>query len=88
MSRKYFDEFSKQEIKRIFMAISVSEAEKVEKLLTENNIDYAVNMEPYYRISPFQTEHLGAAFYVVSGQAGFCRQMLKKRGLDTGIVEI
>ena len=88
MARKSLDEFPVDERDRIFVAVNLSEAEKVEGVLNERGIDYAVNIEPYYRISPFQTEHQGVAFYVKSEHADFFRRILKEKGLGTGVVDI
>jgi len=62
MAEKSLDEFPAHERERIFIAANLNEAEKVEHILKERDIDYAVNIEPYYRISPFQSEHQGVAF--------------------------
>jgi hypothetical protein len=88
MAVKCFDEFPVYERERIFIAANLNEAEKVERILKERDIEYAVNIEPYYRISPFQTEHQGVAFYVKSEHADFFRTILKEKGLGTGVVDI
>ena len=88
MSRKSFEEFLIDERERILVAVNLSEAKKAEEILNEIIIDYAINIEPYYRISPFQTEHQGAAFYVKSENADSCRKILKEKGLGAGVVDI
>lgn len=88
MSRKSFEQFLIDERERIFIAVNMSEAEKAEEILNEFKIDYSINIEPYYRISPFQTEHQGAAFYVKSENAEFCRNILAGRGQGAGVVDI
>jgi hypothetical protein len=93
MSRIDKEEFSKSErnITRIFIASSLHEALKIEKILTANGIDYAVEIEPFIRTglfaSLFVSEASGAAFYVSSGQASFCRDLLRNEGFLAGIVE-
>jgi hypothetical protein len=88
MGRKSLEEFLIDERERILVAVNLSEAEKAEEILNENKIDYAINIELYYRISPFQTEHQGAAFYVKSDNAESCRKILKEKGLSAGVVDI
>jgi hypothetical protein len=88
MGKKSLEEFLIDERERIFIAVNLGEAKKAEEILNENGIDYAVNIEPYYRMSPFQTEHRGAAFYVKSEHADFCRKILKEKGLGVGVVDI
>ena len=88
MATESLDEFPEDERARIFIAVNLREARKVEDILGERDVDYAVNIEPYYRISPFQTEHQGVAFYVKSEDADISRRILKQRGLATGVVDI
>ena len=88
MARKSIAEFAIDERERILVAVNLNEAQKAESLLDEIKIDYAVNIEPYYRISPFQTEHQGAAFYVRPEKAEYCRKVLKEKGLGAGVVDI
>lgn len=75
------------EISRIYMAGKIREAKNVEALLDRRGIDYAVEMEEFKFFSFFGWTHLGAAFYVLSAQAPFCRGLLKEQGLVRGILE-
>jgi len=86
MRRKKLEEFRNKKIAHIFIAKNVNEAETVEKILTENNIDYAIEMEPYFTPSPIQTPLDGAAFYVIVGQKEYCRQIISEIGFESGIV--
>lgn len=88
MAKKSLDEFSVYERERIFIAVNLGEAKRVEDILNERDINYAANIEPYYRISPFQTEHQGVAFYVKSEHAALFRTILKEKGLGAGVVDI
>jgi hypothetical protein len=88
MGKKSFEEFPIDERERIFIAVNLTEVKKAEEILDENYIEYAINIEPYYRISPFQTEHRGGAFYVKSQDAEFCRKILKEKGLGAGVLDI
>jgi len=74
MAKVPIETLSNKEIARVFIAQSVNEADHVEHLLTGKRIQYAKSMEPFIR-SPtlFQSERMGVAFYVISGQADFCR---------------
>ena len=86
MGRKDLEEFKGKKIARIFIAKKVSEAETVENILTENNIDYAIEIEPYYTPSPMQTPANGVAFYVILGQSDYCRHIISEIGFKSGIV--
>ena len=88
MSRVDITDFSDKEISRIFIAASIGEAERVESLLTENAITYAVQIEDFVKPGLFTTSvNEGVAFYVLSRQHDFCRQLLFAKGLKTGLIE-
>jgi hypothetical protein len=78
------DELSDPE--RIFIAAKLKEALRVEEMLTTAGVDYAVQVEPFGTSIFFSRRH-GAAFYVSSGQAEYCRTRLVAHGLARGIVE-
>jgi hypothetical protein len=50
------------------------------KALKIDGIDYAVSLEPFV-ISIFGSERNGIAFYVLSGQEHYCRELLTSKGL-------
>jgi hypothetical protein len=83
-----FDDFEESELSRIYLAARLAEAKRVEEVLDANGIDYAVEVEPYAVTLLFIGfgEYKGAAFYVRSGQAEFCRRILAEAGLDLGIL--
>ena len=85
MARVSFDELVEKETTRIYLAGELAEAKRVEEILNANGINYAVEVEPYVRFSIFSSEYAGAAFYVLSGQAEFCRRTLFEAGLKIGI---
>jgi hypothetical protein len=85
MARVALDDFGEREVSRIYLAAELTEAKKVEHLLSANEIDYAVEVEPYVRMSIFSSEYAGAAFYVLTEQAEFCKRALFEAGLKIGI---
>jgi len=83
------DDFGDKEVSRIYLAGRLVEAKRVEKLLSANGLNYAVEVEPYvttFAIFSFG-EYRGATFYVLSGQAEFCRRVLSEAGLKSGILD-
>jgi hypothetical protein len=72
---------------QIFLARQLREAQEVEDLLTEDGIDYAVEVEAYARSFLFGSIRYGAAFYVDGFIAAACRQRLAAAGFHRGIVE-
>jgi hypothetical protein len=87
MARANLEDFAGKEVARVYIAARVSEAERVENILEERGIDYAVEIEPFRKnlLGFLPTEYTGVAFYVVSGQAAFTRQLLLAAGLSQGI---
>jgi len=82
------DKFEDKEVSLVYIAGEVGEAGGVEKLLTEEDINYTVSKVPFLREMLFEgdVELPGVGFYVLSGQAEFCRKMLLSAGYKTGIV--
>jgi hypothetical protein len=72
---------------RIYIAGSLRVALRVEEQLTTAGVDYAVQVEPYGRSLLFNRLRMGAAFYVASGQAAYCREQLVAAGLGGGVVQ-
>jgi len=88
MARVAMEEFTDKEVARVYFAARLAEAELVEFELEQNNIDYAVEVEPYRAMAVFWvSEYKGAAFYVLAEQADFCRRTLSEAGLTTGIMK-
>jgi hypothetical protein len=88
MARIDAAEFDERPNELIFIARRVSEAERVETLLTEQGIDYTIAFEPFLHGGIFGVTTLtGVGFYVLSGQALWCRQLLARHGLGVGVVE-
>lgn len=75
------------DLERIYIAGSLRVALSVEEWLTTAGVDYAVQVEPYGRSLLFSSLRMGAAFYVTSGQAAYCRERLMAAGLGRGVVE-
>ena len=89
MPRMALDDFDDKDITRVYLAGRLAEAKRVEKVLNDNDIEYAIEVEPYvttFAVLSFG-EYGGAAFYVLSGQADFCRGILKEAGFTVGILE-
>jgi hypothetical protein len=72
---------------QVFIAGSLRLARRIEEWLTAAGVDYAVNVESIGRSILFGTERMGAAFYVTSAQAEYCRQHLTAAGFGRGVVE-
>ncbi|MBI3049718.1 MAG: hypothetical protein HYY76_15545 [Acidobacteria bacterium] len=72
---------------RIYIAGSLRVALRIEEWLTMAGVDYAVQVEPFARSLLFSSLRMGAAFYVSSGQAAYCREQLAAAGLGGGVVE-
>ncbi len=89
MSRVDIEDLSRdeKEITRIFIASNLNEAQRVEDILTGHGIEYAVDIEKYVRLGLFPSEIPGVGFYVLFGQGSFCRDLLRREGFLSGIIE-
>lgn len=72
---------------RIYIAGTLRMALRIEEWLTLAGVEYAVQVEPYGRSLLFGRLRMGAAFYVTSGQAAYCREQLMAAGFGGGVVE-
>lgn len=83
------EKFDGKEIAMVYVASRVNEGKRVEGILSAHGIDYAVDVEPFQSrtFGIFPVEYEGVGFYVLSGQADFCRRALREAGLVQGLVE-
>lgn len=82
------EDFGDKEMKRVFIASSREQTERVKELLDDEQIDYAINIEPYSPVTGLimsASEKQGVAFYVLARQSDHCRNIIKSHGLDAGI---
>jgi hypothetical protein len=85
MARIEIEDFSDKDISRIFIARNIREAERAEMLLRENGISYAVEIEEFVGAGPFAiSAKNGVAFYVLSGERNFCRDLFFRNHLKSG----
>ena len=82
------EQFAGSEIERVYLAARLPEAKNVERTLTENGFDYAVEIEPFRTmlLGFLPREYEGVAFYVLAHQASHCRRSLESAGLTVGLV--
>jgi hypothetical protein len=79
------DEGGERPLARIFLAVTVAEARRVEAVLDQLDVDYTVRVEPCGR-TLFGSVRQGAAFFVDAGQTAPCEDALVRAGLGAGIV--
>jgi len=86
MGRVAAKEFKGKDVVRVFIAASLKEAGQVEEILSGEEIDYLVEIEGFLS-GPLISPASGVAFYVLRGQASFCRRRLAEAGLRRGVVD-
>ena len=81
--------FDDKEVALVYIAGRLSEAKRVEQVLSDNAIDYAVDSEPFQSrvLGILPVEYQGVGFYVSADQADFCRRVLREADLVQGLVE-
>jgi hypothetical protein len=81
--------FDDQEVAMVYVAGRLSEGKRVERVLSDNAIDYAVDVEPFESrvLGILPVEYEGIGFYVLSARADLSRRVLRDAGLVQGLVE-
>lgn len=74
------DFFGDQEMALVYIARRLDEALKLEEMLTRAEFDYAVEADRYRGGVVFQSERIGAFFYVQPDNEGSVREYLAANG--------
>ena len=74
------EHFGDQELTLIYIAKRLTEALRLENLLTESGLDYVVEPDKYSGGIIFQSERVGAFFYVAPGDEGAAKDTLSRNG--------
>ena len=86
MARVDSEALADRDLVEVFIARTLDEARRVEELLTDRGVDYAVQVELFGR-TLFGSPRYGAMFYVTVSLAQYCRSALAAAGLEQGVVE-
>lgn len=70
------DYFGDQELPLLYMSRRLSDAQRLEKLLTDNNVEYLVETGTYTGGLLFARELTGAFFYVAPADLESARRLL------------
>ncbi|MFN3325629.1 MAG: hypothetical protein ACK5AZ_19200 [Bryobacteraceae bacterium] len=73
-------DFAAKDLELVYIAKRLKEAKKLEDVLTEAGIDFVVETDTYKGGIVFQTERVGAFFYVAPEAAEMTRELLAMRG--------
>jgi len=74
------EHFGDQELALIYIAKRLTEALRLENLLTEAGLDYLVEPDKYSGGIIFQSERVGAFFYVAPGDESAAKDTLSRGG--------
>ena len=72
--------FENSEPKLVYIAKRLNESLQLEELLTEAGLDFGVEADRYRGGMIFQTERMGAFFYVRAESEAHARELLMKNG--------
>jgi hypothetical protein len=78
--RREPDHFGDQELTLVYIAKRLNEALSLETLLTNAGLEYLVEPDRYSGGLIFQTERVGAFFYVAPGDEGAAKDTLSRGG--------
>lgn len=81
--------FDDKAVAMVYIAGRVREGKQVEQVLSDNGIDYAVDIEPFESrvLGILPVTYEGVGFYVLAEQATVSRSVLRAAGLLQGLVE-
>jgi len=74
------EHFGDQELVLIYIAKQLKDALRLETVLTEAGLDYLVEPDKYSGGIIFQSERVGAFFYVAPGDEGAAKDTLSRNG--------
>ncbi|HEX5430360.1 MAG TPA: hypothetical protein VFW83_00225 [Bryobacteraceae bacterium] len=74
------DHFGEDELALLYVAKRLKDAVRLERILTEAGLDYLVEPDTYHGGIIFQSERVGAFFYVAPSNAESARQVLERAG--------
>ena len=72
--------FEDQDMDLIYIAKKLKEALRLETLLTESGVEYAVEPDKYSGGVLFMSERIGAFFYVLPGALEQAREIMRLHG--------
>ena len=80
--RREPDYFGDEELTLLYIAKKLNEALRLEKLLTDSGLDYLVETDKYRGGLIFQSERVGAFFYVAPFSDGAARDLMHRGGFS------
>ena len=85
--RREPEHFGDQELVLIYIAKKLKEALRLEQLLTDAGLDYVVEPDKYSGGIIFQSERVGAFFYVAPADQGAAKDTLARNGFKPYAVD-
>ncbi len=81
--RRDADFFEDRELELIYIAKKLKESLRLEEALTEARIEYAVEPDNYKGGVIFQSERVGAFFYVLPEAVESAQEIMRRHGFKT-----
>jgi hypothetical protein len=89
MARRTAEELSGTPLSLLYIAGNLSEAKRVEDILSGHGIDYTLTLQPFVKTSflgiIFGGSYMGLYVLVPTAQHRFCAELLHARGLRDAI---
>jgi len=80
--RREADFFEDREMDLIYIAKKLKDALRLESVLTESGVDYAIETDKYLGGVIFRSERVGAFFYVLPEALGQAQQVMHQHGFQ------
>lgn len=74
------DFFGDRELELVYIAKKLRDALRLESVLTESGVDYAVEADRYHGGVLFRSERVGAFFYVLPEALESVHEVMRKNG--------
>ena len=74
------DFFEDRELDLVYIARKLKDALRLESVLTESGVDYAVEADRYHGGVLFRSERVGAFFYVLPDAVESVHEIMRKHG--------
>ena len=75
------EHFGEQELELLYIAKKLKEALRLEDILTAAGLDYFIETDTYKGGIVFQSERVGAFFYVAPADAAAAREVMGREGI-------
>lgn len=87
MARCHLEDLGHRELRLVYIAGNVRDAELAERVLTTLGVDYALDLDSFTTGAVFGRQYVGLFIYVPIEQHTVCMEHLRRQGL-TDVIDL